>query len=358
MINVTKTYLPNLEKYQTYLQKIWQNGWITNNGELVRELENRLAAEFKVKYCILVANGTLALQLPLKMLNITGEVITTPYSYVATTNAILWGNAAPVFADIDPKTGCLNPENIESLITSKTQAILPVHVYGLPCRIEEIETIARKHNLKVIYDAAHAFGVTYKGKPLVAYGDISTLSFHATKLFHTVEGGAILTNNDEYARQLKLLRAFGHINDDYFGLGINAKMSELHAAMGLCVLDDMDKIIQQRKADYLLYRKLLENTSVTFFDIPENTGYNYSYFPVVFQSEQQMLQVKQALLQAGINARRYFYPSLNTLPQIQHKQPCSVSEDIASRVLCLPHFYGNTNETISEICAIIKQTAV
>ncbi len=358
MINVTKTYLPDIEKYQTYLQKIWQTGWITNNGELVRELEQRLAEYLQVKHCILVANGTLALQLAVKLFNIQGEIITTPYSYVATTNAILWEKTTPVFADIDHKTGCIDPEKIKPLISPNTQALMPVHVYGLPCRVEEIQAIAREHNLKIIYDAAHAFGVQYNDKPLVSYGDVSILSFHATKLFHTVEGGAIVTDNDEYARKLQLLRAFGHRKDEYFGIGINAKMSELHAAMGLCVLDDMDKIIQQRQADYLRYRKLLKNTNVTFFDIPENTGYNYSYFPVIFQSEQQMLQVKQALLQAGVNARRYFYPSLNTLPQIQHKQPCPVSEDIASRVLCLPHFYGNTNETISEICAIIKQTAV
>ncbi len=355
MIHVTKTYLPNLEKYQTYLKRIWENGWITNNGELVRELEQKLADYFQAKHCLLVANGTLALQLAVKLFDIKGEIITTPYSYVATTNAILWEQATPVFADINPKTGCLNPENIEPLITSKTQAILPVHVYGIPCNVEAIQKIADKHNLKVIYDAAHAFGVKYKNKHLVNYGDISTLSFHATKLFHTVEGGAIITNNTQYFEKLKLLRAFGHISDDYFGEGINAKMSELHAAMGLCVLDDMEKIIQQRKADYLRYRNLLENTNITFFDIPENTNYNYSYFPVLFQSEEQMQKVKKALEQQQIFSRRYFSPSLNKLPHFKG-EACPVSEDITSRVLSLPHFHGNTPQIIHKIAQIIKSS--
>jgi dTDP-4-amino-4,6-dideoxygalactose transaminase len=230
---------------------------------------------------------------------------------------------------------------------------MPVHVYGLPCEIEKIEEIAQKHNLKVIYDAAHAFGVKYKNKPVVNYGNLSTLSFHATKLFHTVEGGAIVTNNDEDAKQLKLLRAFGHINDDYYGLGINAKMSELHAAMGLTILDDMPKIIEARKKDYHLYKKHLNGLTIHFFEIPENTEYNYSYFPVLFENEQTVLKIKEALYKEGVNARRYFYPSLNTLPQVEY-QSCSISEDISKRVLCLPHFYGNNEQIITKITNIIK----
>jgi dTDP-4-amino-4,6-dideoxygalactose transaminase len=266
----------------------------------------------------------------------------------------LWENATPVFADINPETGCIDATNIEQLITPNTQAIMPVHVYGLPCEVEKIEEIAQKHNLKVIYDAAHAFGVKYKNKPLVNYGNLSTLSFHATKLFHTVEGGAIITNNNDEAKQLKLLRAFGHINDDYFGLGINAKMSELHAAMGLALLDEMPKIIQARKIDDELYKKHLQGLNIHFFKIPQHTEYNYSYFPVLFENEQTLLKVKNDLYNNGINARRYFYPSLNTLPHLAY-QPCPKSEDIAKRVLCLPHFYGNNEETITKFCNIIKR---
>jgi len=354
MINVTKTYLPPFEEYAAVLKRAWDKGWITNNGELVLELEQKLKEYLGVKHLLFCSNGTIVLQMALKALNITKEVITTPFSYVATTGAILWEQCKPVFADIDPVSFCIDANKIEGVITAETQAILVPHVYGMPCDIEMIEAIAVKYSLKVIYDGAHAFGCTYKGKSLLNYGDISTCSFHATKLFHTAEGGCIITNNDELAQKLYLYRQFGHIYDDYIDTGINAKNSEFHAAMGLCVLPRMADIIASRKKKSEHYDALLSK-KITRLSVPENVAYNYGYYAVVFSTEKILIKVMNVLKQQDIICRRYFYPSLNELNYLDY-QPCPVSESISKRVLCLPLFYEISQEVLDAIINTLNAT--
>jgi dTDP-4-amino-4,6-dideoxygalactose transaminase len=351
MINVTKTYLPNFDAYTATLKRAWDKAWLTNNGELVQELETKLKDYLGVEHFLFTNNGTIVLQMALKALGITKEVITTPFSYVATTNVILWEGCQPVFVDIDPNTFCIDATKIEAAITENTEAILATHVFGINCDIEKIELIAKKYGLKVIYDAAHAFGSIYNGKSLLSYGDISTCSFHATKLFHTGEGGCIIANDDEIANKLMLYRQFGHVFDDYYSVGINGKNSEFHAAMGLCVLPNLIAIIEDRKRISLLYDASLDNL-LQRPTMQKTLEYNYAYYPVVFASEEILLQVVEKLKQQQIAGRRYFYPSLNELPFIQ-KQPCPVSEDISRRVLCLPLYYGLEDVHIQTIIACI-----
>lgn len=354
MINVTKSYLPPLDAYIKYLEKIWTLGWLTNNGEMVQELETLLADYLGVPYICYVSNGTVAIQIALRALQIQGEVITTPFSYVATTNAILWEHCQPVFVDIDANTYCIDPKKIEAAITEQTQAILAVHVYGYPSDVNAIAEIAKKHNLKVIYDAAHAFGCKLNGSSILNYGDLSTLSFHATKLFHTAEGGAIVAHTSQMADTINKVKRFGHLGDEYFTLGINGKNSEFHAAMGLCVLPNVASIIQKRRLICEMYDAELSDLGIVFANIPENFEYNYAYYPVVFQNESQLLAVKQVLNSNQINPRRYFYPSLNTLPFLQTKQYCPVSEDISPRVLCLPLYDSLEQQEVLQISSLIK----
>ncbi len=347
MINVTKTYLPNFDEYTATLKRAWDKAWLTNNGELVQELETKLKQYLGVENLLFTNNGTIVLQMALKALGITKEVITTPFSYVATTNVIIWEGSKPVFVDIDPSTFCIDASKIEAAINENTEAILATHVFGINCDVEAIEAIAKKHNLKVIYDAAHAFGSMHNGKSLLSYGDISTCSFHATKLFHTGEGGCIIANDNELTNKLMLYRQFGHLYDDYYSVGINGKNSEFHAAMGLCVLPNIEAIIEDRKRISLLYDASL--ASILQRPKMENAlVYNYAYYPVVFKTEEILLQVVAKLKEQQIAGRRYFYPSLNELPFIE-KQPCPVSEIISRRVLCLPLYYGLEDEHIETI---------
>lgn len=355
MINVTKTFLPPLEEYVKYLEQIWESSWVTNQGPLVEKLEEQLKDYLGVKNLLLVTNGTIALQLAIKALDLTGEIITTPYSYVATTTSILWENCQPVFCDIENKTYCIDTEKIESLITDKTSAIMPTHVYGFPCDVKKIQEIANKHNLRVIYDGAHSFGVKINDESVYNFGDISTISFHATKLFHTIEGGAIITRDDKLAEKLFLYRAFGHLDDDYFSIGINGRTSEFNAAMGLCNLPRIKEFIEKRKDFNELYKQSLKTSPLVYPQIPDNIFYNYSYFPVVFPTEEKMLSVKKNLADNDINTRRYFYPSLNKLPYITGPI-CPVSESIASRVLCLPVSHSMTSEDILTISEIINNS--
>lgn len=356
MINVTKTYLPPFDEYIGILKRAWDKEWITNNGELVQELEQKLREYCAVKELFFCTNGTIVLQMALKALDITREVITTPFSYVATVNAVLWEGCQPVFVDIEPNTFCIDADKIEAAITKNTQAILATHVYGFPCHVEKIESIARKHDLKVIYDAAHAFGCHYKGKSLLSYGDVSTCSFHATKIFHTVEGGCIIPNDSMLANKISLLRSFGHIGDDYFVSGINGKNSEFHAAMGLAVLPKVENIIRERKKIFEIYNSFLPaNIFRPSYNIDE-FDYNYAYLPVVFDSEKTLLNVKENLAAQQVNVRRYFYPSLNQIPQTKALNiPCPVSEDISSRVMCLPLYVGLKENQIEMISGVIKQ---
>ncbi|MDD5157883.1 DegT/DnrJ/EryC1/StrS aminotransferase family protein [Sulfurimonas sp.] len=356
MINVTKTYLPNIEKYKKYIDEIYAGNKITNNGPLVKRLEKRLADYLGVKNIVLVSNGTIALEIAYRTLGLNGFVITTPFSFVATTSSLVTNNLLPIFADIDERTLNLNPKNIEQLITPNTSAILPVHVFGNACEIEEIECIANKYNLKIIYDAAHAFDVKYKDRSVLNYGDISTLSFHATKLFHTIEGGALIINDDSLVEKARYLINFGIENAESIPhLGTNAKMNEFEAAMGLCVLDDIEEIKAKRKTLLDAYKKEL-NGLVTFQEQNKNANKNYSYIPVVFKSEEELLKVQKALNDKQIFPRRYFYPSLDTLEYIEPKQTMPISRDISKRILCLPMYSELTNEEQILIIEILKKS--
>lgn len=359
MINVTKSFLPAQEEYNKYLTKIWETSWLTNSGQFVRELEEKLRAYFGVKHLFFVSNGTIALQIAIKALDLKGEIITTPFSYVATSSSIIWEGCRPVFVDIDKNTLNIDHNKIEDAITDKTAAIIATHVFGNPCRTEEIEAIAIKHGLKIIYDSAHAFGVKYKNKKILNFGDISAISFHATKLFHTVEGGALATNDDALAAKIFYLRNFGHASGDrpeeFIGVGINGKNSEFHAAMGLCILPRVEEIIEERRKISLLYDKCLASANIRKPDITAGTEYNYAYYPIIFSSAVQLLQVMTALNDAAIWPRRYFYPSLNSIGYIKkiNLQTMPVSEDIAQRIICLPLYYGLKPEEIELISEII-----
>jgi len=353
MINVTKPYLPEAEIYNDYLKGIWERQWLTNNGPLVQKLEQDLKDYLKVKHLFYVNNGTIALQIALKALAVKGEIITTPFSYVATTNSILWEGFTPVFADIKKTDFNIDPEKIIPLINSQTVAIMATHVYGNPCDVDAIKKIALKHNIKVIYDGAHAFGTLYKDESLLSYGDISTCSFHATKIFHTIEGGAIITNNDELANKISLFRQFGHVGDDHFSIGINGKGSEFHAAMGLCLLPMMSDFIQTRKSIAQKYDFYLKDLPL---QRPEAMVYsicNYSYYPIVLDNEDRLHKVKAELKKSNIDTRRYFYPSLNNLPQFTG-EPCPISETLSLKVLALPMYYDLADHDIKQICEIIK----
>jgi dTDP-4-amino-4,6-dideoxygalactose transaminase len=355
MISVTKTFLPDEEQYIQYVREIWGRGYLTNNGPLLQELEGKLKKHLGVDHLYFCTNGTIVLQIAIKALGIKGEVITTPFSYCATSNAILWENCTPVFVDIDAATFNIDADLIEASITPETTAILATHVYGNPCDIEKIEAIAKNHQLKVIYDAAHAFGVIYKGRSLLSYGDVSTCSFHATKVFHTIEGGALISNHPELDSEFRLLRAFGHEGDEsYQYAGINGKNSEFHAAMGLCNLPHVSDIIAGRKEIFGWYDNLLNWDILSAPVRAEDLEYNYAYYPVVFPSEQVMRHIMKALLVEDIIPRRYFYPSLNTLEFMPRKISCPVSEDIARRVLSLPLYVGLSRPDVEKISRIIN----
>ena len=354
MINVTKTFFPPIDKYHQQVQRVWDNQWLTNRGALVLELEEKLKEYLSVSDIIVMNNGTIPIQIALKILGNGGEIITTPFSYVATTAAIVWENCTPVFVDIHPEYLTIDETRIEAAITSKTTAILATHVFGNPCHIEAIAAIAQKYNLKVIYDAAHSFGVTYKGKSIFGYGDVSTCSFHATKLFHTGEGGAVFCADESIRKQLFYSHNFGHNGPlDFYGLGINGKISELQGAMGLAVLPFMDYILSTRKEVVDYYNAHLDFQKLKSLKVRENTQWNYSYYPVIFENEAILLDVQKALNEQEIFPRRYFYPSLNT---INYVKPVSmpVSESIASRILCLPLYAGLDIADVQRITAILN----
>jgi dTDP-4-amino-4,6-dideoxygalactose transaminase len=354
MIPVTKSFLPNLDEYKKQLDRIWQNQWLTNRGELVLELEEKLKKYLEIDNIIITNNGTIPLQIALKLLGNNGEIITTPFSYVATSAAIIWENCNPVFVDIDPIHLTIDENKIEAAITKKTTAILATHVFGNPCNIEAIESIAKKNNLKVIYDAAHCFGVQYNGSSIFQYGDISTCSFHATKLFHTGEGGAMFSNQLDLQHKMYYSHNFGHNGPlDFFGLGINGKISELQAAMGLCVFESINYILSERKKVVEYYNSNLNLSIIRTIKIRENTVWNYSYYPIIFESEEKLLQKLKEFNKQQIFPRRYFYPSLNTINYCNGDRMV-ISESIASRILCLPLYLGLIEEDLIKICNIIN----
>lgn len=340
MIPVTKSFLPPIEEYTAQVQRAFDNGWLTNRGELVVELEEKLTnyLDLKESKILCTNNGTIPLQIALKLLGKGGEIITTPFSYVATAAAIVWENCTPVFVDIDPKYLTIDEDKIEAAITEKTTCILATHVFGNPCNIEEIDRIAKKHNLKVIYDAAHCFGVKYKGKSIFEYGDISTCSFHATKLFHTGEGGAAFCKDPELFHKIYYSHNFGHDGPlKYYGLGINGKMSELNAAMGLAILPYMKDILSARQNIVELYQQELLNTNLKQMSLRQSTSWNFSYFPVIFKEITDMLKVEKILNDDNIFPRRYFYPSILNLPYISKNDSEYLNSlQISDSILCLP----------------------
>lgn len=355
MIPVTKPFLPSLATFQSYVDTIWSRQWLTNNGPLVNEFEGQIKKYLNLSNFLFVTNGTIALQLAIKALDLTGEVITTPFSFVATTSSIMWQGCTPVFVDIDEETLNIDPTKIEAAITPKTTAIVATHVFGNPCAIDEIEAIAHRYNLKVIYDAAHCFGVKYKGKTIYGYGDISITSFHATKLFHTIEGGGIFTKSESLLQKINYMRNFGYSGTDTFSeVGTNAKNSEFHAAMGLCNLQHVEEILHERKELYNFYKYSLEQANLQFQTIQHDSEFNYAYFPVIFHSEEAMLNCMQQLAKVQVFCRRYFYPSLSALPYIDHTQ-MPICDSIAKRIMCLPMYHTLTHMEREYIVKIIMK---
>lgn len=354
-INVTRSFLPPIDEFQEYLAQIWASGQLTNQGPLLREFEDKVKSYLGLSdsYLHYVSNGTTALQLALRALDITdGEVITTPFSYVATVSAILWERCTPVFVDIDPDTLCLDPAQIEGAITDRTRAILPVHVFGNAADVSGIADVAARHGLPVIYDGAHAFGSRLHGRALLGYGDIATTSFHATKTFHTVEGGAVITHDEAVQDRLELLKRFGHDLDDHRMIGINGKVSELNAAMGLVNLLHIDALTAGRREVVERYDRWLEDGLRP--SLAEGLEWNFSYYPVVFSSEEDLLRVQARLNAIEVFPRRYFFPSLNTLPYLASTQSCPVSEDIARRILCLPLYAGLDESVVEKIARAVS----
>jgi dTDP-4-amino-4,6-dideoxygalactose transaminase len=352
LIPVTKPFLPPRAEYDRYLDGIWERNWLTNNGPLVNELELRLKEYLEVNHMLYVANGTIALQLAIKALGLTGEIITTPFSYVATTTSIVWEGCKPVFVDILKDKLTINPDLIEAAITPETSAILATHVYGIPCEVERIQQIADKYGLKVIYDGAHSFGVKVQGRSIFEYGDISTTSFHATKIFHTIEGGGVFTRDPELLKRMAYLRNFGHDGFEKFnGIGINGKNSEFHAAMGLVNLSYLPDILASRKSQFHHYLELLKGLNVRFPDTSNIESYNYPYFPMIFEEEGQLEKSMTLLSEHEIGARRYFYPGLNNLEYTSGRLP--LSDRISSSVLCLPLYHGLSKEEQKMIARIL-----
>ena len=357
MIPVTRTFLPPSEEYFAQVGRAFKNGWLTNRGELVLELERKLSDYLRLdaSKILLLNNGTTPLQIALKILGRGGEVITTPFSYVATTAAIVWEGCTPVFVDIHPEYLTIDHTQIEAAITDKTTCILATHVFGNPCNVEEIGRIANKHHLKVIYDGAHAFGVEYKGKSIFEYGDVSTCSFHATKLFHTGEGGALFCKDPELFDRFYYSHNFGHDGPLAFhGLGINGKMSELNAAMGLSVLPYVDHIVASRQSAVAHYDKYLPR-GLRRLKLLEETVWNYSYLPVLCTNERSLARMEGSLTDKGIVPRRYFYPPLNRLPYVEPTKK-SVSDSVASTVLCLPLYADMELSDLGEICDTVRST--
>ncbi len=339
-IYVTQPTLAPLADVTALLEGVWSSGVMTHNGPLVRRFEKECVEQLGLKQMVAVSNGTIAIQMAIRALELSGEIITTSFTFVATINAILWEHCTPVFVDIDPETLNIDPDKIAAAVTSKTVAIMPVHVFGNPCEVEQIQSIADQHGLKVIYDAAHAVGVDYMGQSLLSCGDISATSFHATKMLNTAEGGGCVTRDDELHRALQEIRFFGYNeNKDIVRNGFNGKMTEVHAAVGIANLAYLPPALADRKKKYRLYQSILSACPKLAFQ-KINQSSNYSYFPIILPSEAAVLHVEKCLQAQGVFPRRYFYPSVNTYTAIVRYQPTPVSEDIAKRILCLPLYFA------------------
>lgn len=359
LITVTSPLLPNLEEYQTLLKEIWDSKWITNNGSFHKQLEKELAAYLKVPYLSLFTNGTLPLITALQALRITGEVITTPYSFVATTHSLWWNGIKPVFVDIDPATGNIDPDKIETAITPKTTAIMPVHVYGKPCDTQRIQEIADKYGLKIIYDAAHAFGVEVNGESILKAGDMSTLSFHATKVYNTIEGGALVMHDEQTKKRIDYLKNFGFAGEtEVVAPGINSKMDEMRAAYGLLNLKQVDAAIEARHQVAIKYREVLRSIDgITFMDDMPGVKHNYSYFPIFIDAEKYGMtrdELYFKMKEKNVLGRRYFYPLISTFTtyrRLESSQPENLpnAHKMAESVICLPMHHKLTQEHVERI---------
>jgi dTDP-4-amino-4,6-dideoxygalactose transaminase len=356
MIPITKPFLPPVNEYKSYLDGIWLRRWLTNMGPLASDLEIKLKNHLGIDHLLFVTNGTVALQLAIKALDLQGEIITTPFSFIATTSSIVWEGAKPVFVDIDEQTLNIDVSKIEKEINENTRAIIATHVYGNPCDVNAIEKIAKKYNLKVIYDGAHAFDVEINGKSIFNYGDISTCSLHATKLYHSIEGGIVVTQNSQILKKLSYMRNFGFSGPDAFSeLGINGKNSEFHAAMGLANLKYIhnNKIIRKQISER--YKNNLEGLKIRYQIWHSSSENNYSYFPIIFENEIMLNKCVEELRSHEIFTRRYFYPSLaNSLPFLSHKK-MDITDDVSRRVLCLPLYTDLTIQEVDLITRLIKR---
>jgi dTDP-4-amino-4,6-dideoxygalactose transaminase len=358
MINVTKTYLPEIDKYIEKVKEIFNRGWLTNNGEFLQELENKLKDFLEVDYLLLVSNGTSALQLISKLFDLNGKIITTPFSFVASVSSFFWEGLEPVFADIDSETYNMDPSNIDKIFTPDVSAIVPVHVFGNPCKVDKFASLSGKLGVKLIYDASHAFGVRYNGKNLSFFGDAVAYSFHSTKLFHTIEGGAVIVRERKLYEKAKLIRNFGIPGyDQITELGVNFKMNEFEAAMGLCVLNDIDKIIEGRRKVYCRYMEGFETNKKLGLQKLDTkiSEYNFAYFPVLFENEIKLHEIMDILCSIEVLPRRYFYPSLEKLPYLRNFQKMPVADNISSRILCLPVYYNLEMSVQDKIIEIINQ---
>lgn len=365
VITVTSPLLPNLDEFNEMLKQIWESKWITNNGSFHQQLEKELAAYLKVPHISLFTNGTLPLITALQALRITGEVITTPYSFVATTHALWWNGIKPVFVDIDPKTGNIDPDKIEAAITPKTTAIMPVHVYGKPCDTNRIQEIADQYGLKVIYDAAHAFGVEVNGKSILNAGDLSTLSFHATKVYNTIEGGAMVMHDEKMKKRIDYLKNFGFADEiTVVGPGINSKMDEIRSAYGLLNLKQVDAAIEARHQIAIKYRKALQSVEgITFFDDMPAVKHNYSYFPIFVDADKYGMTRDELYLKMrrqNILGRRYFYPLISTFTtynklESARKDNLLNAHRMADRVICLPMYHSLNEEDAEHVLKCITK---
>ena len=353
-IFVTQPSLAPLSEFNAYLEQIWESGVMTHNGPLVQRLEKEISAHEGVPDTICLANGTCALQLAVRALDLDGEIITTPFSFIATANIIAWERCTPVFVDIDPGTWNIDPAKIEAAITEKTVAIMPVHVFSAPCDVHAIQRIADKHQLKIIYDAAHAMCVKVDGKSIMEYGDVSCTSFHATKLFNTCEGGACFAKDAGIAARIRRMRFFGfdeakEVVDD----GMNAKMTEISAGLGLANLKHLGEVRKLRREKYERYMSLLSGCDCITFQKFNPEEYNYSYMPVLFDSEERLLHVMDIFAKENIFPRRYFYPSLETMKVFDHEK-LPISHSISSRIMCLPLYSSLSNDAIDKVASLAK----
>lgn len=352
-ISHSKPFLPPIEAYHNKVQQIWDNVWLTNHGPMVEEFEEKIAAFLGLRHVSYVSSGTMGLQCALRTLPRGGEIITTPYSYVATASAVFWEGYTPVFADIDPANLALDPKCVAAKIGPKTVGVLATHVYGIPADCDGLEALCSAHGLPLMYDGAHAFGVKHKGKSLLAYGDISVLSLHATKVFHTANGGLVVCKNEADKKRIDQYRNFGHNGPNHFsGPGINGKNSELHAALGLSMLPYADEVLQKRRSQWTRYRELLSGLDQKHFvQIDRETVHNGAYFPILQLPPTLAGNILKAMDHAGVEARRYFNPSLNTIEYLRG-DACPISEQIADTVFCLPlhhHLSASQQEEIAEI---------